>query len=66
MIKTTHTGALAKTTLVFIFFVGTEGDPGCYKLVCPISVTSKLIKLKKILKNTAIKQLENHDKMRAE
>lgn len=47
MIKTIHTGALAKSTLVFIFSIGTEGDPGYYKLVCPISVTSKLIKLKK-------------------
>lgn len=40
-------GALARSTLMFVFFIGTESDPGYYKQVCPGSVSGKLIKLKK-------------------
>jgi len=65
LIKTTHVGALAKTTPTFVFFIGTEGDTGHYKPVRPISVPGKPIELKKKKKNTAVKQLENHDKMRS-
>lgn len=31
LVKTACIGALAKSTLVFVFFIGTEGDPGYYK-----------------------------------
>lgn len=65
LIKITCIGALAKSILVFVFFIGTEGDPGYYKPIRPISVPGKPIKLEKKKKNTAIKQLENHDKMRS-
>lgn len=65
LIETTCTGAVSKSALVFVFFIGTEGDAGYYKPVCSISVPGKLIKLKKKKNNTAIKQLENHDKMRS-
>lgn len=57
-------GALARSTLVFVFFIGTGGDPVYYKLVHPVSVSGKLIKLKKKKENTAIKQLENHDEVK--
>lgn len=66
LIKITCIGALAKSILVFVFFIGTEGDPGYYKLIRPISVPGKPINLEKTKKrNTAIRQLENHDKMRS-
>lgn len=47
LIRTKCIGALARSTLVFVFFIGTEGDPGYYKLESPVSVSGKLIKLKK-------------------
>lgn len=38
---------MVRSTLVFVFFIVTEGDPGYYKPACPVSVSGKLIKLKK-------------------
>lgn len=35
LVKATYVGALAKSTLVFVFLISTEGDPGYCKLVMP-------------------------------
>lgn len=65
LINTTQcVGVLAKGKLALAFFRGVEGDRGRYKPGSCISAPGKLIKWKK-KGNTAIKQLENQDKMRS-
>lgn len=32
---------------MFVFFIDTEGDPGYHKPMCPVSLSGKLIKLKR-------------------